>query len=487
MKSFIISVIFWVVSLSYSQVKQVTIVGNLPQQYGGKYISFSKPISEYTTEPSYINSKDTAQIKNNKFIKTLEISGSGLIYVYEKPYDLTSTRFFVEPGDTIFLERQNGEIIFTGKNAKINKMYSDLKYGPPEFSGEVYKIFKNSNDSKEILEKINFKEKEYLDYYNDLLSNKQISKSCLDYTKLLLEHSLDGLAWNIAINREYIEEQKMPITKEESDKIIDHFNLKYASYNKENLKSFFFVGLLRKHALHKEANEIKENKKNLQFWSQFDSVFYPVIDNIGIVDYLEYEDYKEAFIAQYFFDLIRRYDNEKTIRYNDLISVYKMFVEKFPNSAYIIPLSESIMDKTLETLNFNINNAVKTESKITIGSLTFYEEILEPVGSTPLAKPNQSLLDALSEKFPDQDLFIDFWATWCGPCKTLSPILDELSLDRSDVKIVKIDVDQNQELAQKFGIRSIPTLYIMKDGKIEATKMGASSKAALSSWIDSII
>jgi thioredoxin 1 len=79
---------------------------------------------------------------------------------------------------------------------------------------------------------------------------------------------------------------------------------------------------------------------------------------------------------------------------------------------------------------------------------------------------------------------VDFWATWCGPCKMIAPILDELSVERKDIKIVKIDVDQNQETAKKFGIRSIPTLSLFIKGKSEATKMGASSKAALAAWID---
>ncbi|MCA0400135.1 MAG: thioredoxin [Proteobacteria bacterium] len=83
-----------------------------------------------------------------------------------------------------------------------------------------------------------------------------------------------------------------------------------------------------------------------------------------------------------------------------------------------------------------------------------------------------------------EPVVVDFWAPWCGPCKMIAPALEEIASELAGkVKIAKINVDENQEIAAKYGIRSIPTLMIFKGGELAATKVGAAQKSDLSKWI----
>ncbi len=85
----------------------------------------------------------------------------------------------------------------------------------------------------------------------------------------------------------------------------------------------------------------------------------------------------------------------------------------------------------------------------------------------------------------DKPVLVDFWAEWCGPCKAIAPALEEMAQSMGErVTVAKINIDENPQTPQQYGVRGIPTLILFKDGQVAATKMGAMPKAQLQQWVD---
>ena len=99
---------------------------------------------------------------------------------------------------------------------------------------------------------------------------------------------------------------------------------------------------------------------------------------------------------------------------------------------------------------------------------------------------DDNFVEATSTK--DQVTVVDFWAEWCGPCRMITPLIEQLSEEyKGDAVVGKLNVDNNPEIAQKFGVRSIPTIIFLKNGEIVDKQVGVTSKAALAAKIDAAL
>ncbi len=107
------------------------------------------------------------------------------------------------------------------------------------------------------------------------------------------------------------------------------------------------------------------------------------------------------------------------------------------------------------------------------------------MNSTVMVTDNSFEQDVLKAPGP---VLVDFWAEWCGPCKMIAPVLDDLASEyQGKLTVVKLNIDENPDTPNKYGVRGIPTLMLFKDGNVAATKIGALPKGALYQWVDSVL
>ena len=92
--------------------------------------------------------------------------------------------------------------------------------------------------------------------------------------------------------------------------------------------------------------------------------------------------------------------------------------------------------------------------------------------------------EKLEDLVKEGNVLVDFSASWCGPCQMLEPVLEELASDRSNIKVISVDVDEHEELSRKYGVMSVPTLVVYKDGKMVSRNTGYTTKDVIESWYE---
>lgn len=450
MKRQIIALLLLITITKNFAQNSAVIVGKGFEKLNGKILKISKPIGNFP-KVDYQKKEDHIKVENGQFIKQIQIESDGFVSIHQPPYNaFDNISFLVEKGDTLYIEKKGDKIEFGGNNSSLNNIYVNGNPFSPtsENNFDLIEMLKKASSSDELIKQIATKKKSLFGFYENLYKSKKISVNALKIIKSDIEakivfkvgHYADGAA-----NEEYRAKMKVVFSTDDAYKLEEFY---YSKYYKPDGNAPFTNSIISSDNIHMAARNlekkaVKSGAKVARFWNQFDELFKDCIYYFGSIDFLTSEQYKELFVAYKIFT---------ALNYNcisdkkELIPVYKAFLKKYPNSVFLQPLEESIFDNTAQE---NPNNAITSNSS-PIGNLSVYDPILGLVISGTFAGENQSLEEAISAKYPNQDLFIDFWATYCPPC-------------------IK-EFTYNKDLHDFLGPKSIKILYVTVDREVSSKR-----------------
>lgn len=419
---------------TFSQNSAV-ILGKGFDKQNGKLLKVAKPIGNYP-KSFYKKNSDDIKVENGQFVKELELDSNGFVTIYEDPYMFGSFSFFVEKGDSIIIEQKKDRIEISGNNSAFNNLYTNNSYlkVSPDSVFDVLTVLKKHKNADDVIKNIDIQKQKIFNFYQALHKEKKISANCLKAVKAEIDGRINFFAGNYSENGRSEETRKklgLAFDTKEAQKLVEFYNSKYSVFSENSLYSTILDQNLYMTGWNMEAQAKKTNKKVNRFWNQFDELFKSCRSNFGVIDFLEPEQYKEIYIASCIFESIR-FNCVKNKK--DLIAVYRAFIKKYPESNY---------NTIIENLLFEDDLKQKENNNSPIGSLSSYDAAVGLSISNSRIDVKKSFEEAIAEKYPNQNLFIDFWATYCSPCIKQFEYNDELHLflNKQDIKTIYVTID----------------------------------------------
>jgi hypothetical protein len=410
MKLIILSLLYFV-SGFFILHGQVTIIGNLPNRQDGEIISFDKPIGIFPAT-FYLDKGDNCTISNQSINTTIPLPNKGIIYIYEKPYASPLLSFYAEPGDTIIFREFNKKFLFEGKNAKANEIYANKKMFADSVGIDNFQpvdLFINKNLEESIKFSFELKKNEFINRFRRLFENKEITQNCDLSFEELITQNIYGWAASLAISfRDNPEVKAKYRCKLDNNKLNDlalYFTAKCSSsgdnsFISKMLGNTIMVNASCKKYIVKDKASFKKAK-----WHLISNGLSKEFKEIEMFDFIDDDRHKEMIFGSTILLLVQL----QAVERENAKQAFGAFKENFPKSIFIKPIENQlgINEEEVDILSKNDFSY--------LGKISFYDS---KIGLTISNKSVESKTfeELLREKFPNESVFIDGWATYCSPC-----------------------------------------------------------------------